>query len=621
MGLLASQSLAQPTAAPFKQATQAVILLKNDHHLIPFQRLDTLKMAYIQFGRTPNDSLYLGLQKYLPVDQLPMPIFKNNTDQESWLIQQKEKYNLFVLDVLDHSWTGLEPESYQHLDQIKVLLDRLPCVVYVQGAGFIFNLAPWLEAAPQLLIGPQQLPFTSFVAAQILFGALPANGILPAPLPGTNFQRGTGLKTATLSRLAYAPPSYAQMDAALLRDSIGSIVQQGIEAGAFPGAQVLVAKAGKVIFHQAYGYHTYEKKRAVQTDDSYDLASVTKISSALLGAMKLHGEGRFDLDAPLQQYFPKAKGTNKAAITSRLMLAHHARLLAWIPFWRGTLKGNARYPWRKQWDNEGINTFRFKPKSFKTDSSARFPIRVTDRLWLNKDYKEKRMFRGILQSPLNEKPGYVYSDMFFYLLPEVVSNLAATDYETYLDENFYLPLGASSMTYNPLRKFPQDRIVPTEIDTFFRMHALHGTVHDEGAAMMGGVSGHAGLFASANDLAKLMEMYLQDGYYGGQQLIDSASVREFTSYQYAAEGSHRGLGFDKPFLEYDARKSLYAEAASPESFGHSGYTGTFVWVDPANGLVFIFFSNRVYPTRNNPLITSLRIRPRIHRVLYSAMKE
>lgn len=617
----AGKSSGQNGLVSFKQATQALILLKNNQNRIPLQGLDTLKMAYLRFGNTPNDSLYLGLGKYLPIDRLQMPVFQDDTLQKAWIVQQQNRYNLLVLDVLDHSWTGLEPESYQHLDQIRALMDALPCIVYIQGDGFIFHVAPWLEEADQLLIGPQHLPFTSFVAAQIIFGALPAAGILPAPLPGTRFQRGAGLKTKPLSRLAYAPPAYAGMDEKLLSDSIGSIVQQGIEAGAFPGAQVLVAKDGKVVFHEAYGYHTYEKKQTVSTADIYDLASVTKISSALLGLMKLHGEGRFDLDAPLQQYFPRAKGTNKADIPFRPMLAHKARLLSWIPFWRSTLKGNAQYPWKKKWDKEGINQFRFKAKTFETDSSARFPIRITDGLWLHKAYKERRIYKGILKSPLNENPGYVYSDLLFHLLPETLSNLTGQDYQTYLAEQFYHPLGAYTFTYLPLLKFPQELIVPTEVDTFFRMKALHGTVHDEGAAMLGGVSGNAGLFASANDMAKLMSLYLNFGHYGGQQLLDSASVREFTRYQYPEEGNHRGLGFDKPLLPFDSAKSLHAAAASPGSFGHSGYTGTFVWADPDAGLIYIFFSNRVYPTRNNPLISTLGIRPRIHEVLYKAIQE
>ena len=245
---------------------------------------------------------------------------------------------------------------------------------------------------------------------------------------------------------------------------------------------------------------------------------------------------------------------------------------------------------------------------------------VTDSLWMHRNYKEK-IYKSIRKSPLNQKEGYVYSDMFFTILPEIVEVLAGEGFEDYLKRTFYYPLGAYTITYNPLRFFPRERIVPTERDTFFRMVQLHGRVHDEGAAMLSGVSGHAGLFASANDLAKLMTMYMNYGAYGGEQLIAEPSVREFTRCQYCETGNRRALGFDKPLIDYDPKASSVAEAASPASFGHSGYTGTFTWIDPEKGLLYIFMSNRVYPTRDNPRIYELNVRPRIHEVLYQAIRE
>ncbi|MCB0587575.1 MAG: serine hydrolase, partial [Phaeodactylibacter sp.] len=464
------------------------------------------------------------------------------------------------------------------------------------------------------------LEYASAVSAQIIFGGLGAKGRLAGSLPGTGFSRGDGLDSEGGLRLSYTPPGYAGMDAQLLEDSIKAIVEEGIRKGAFPGAQVLVAKDGNVVYHKAFGYHTYDSLQAVATTDIYDLASVTKVSSALAALMRLHGQGKFDLDAPLERYFTAFRSSNKNQISYRSMLAHNARLRPWIPYWKGTLRGNARYPWRKRWDDSRINDYRFRWCTFRTDSSRRYPIYVTDSLWLHRNYK-KKIYKAIRKSPLNKEPGYVYSGLLFYLLPEIVENLTGEDYERYLKETFYHPLGAYTITYNPLRFFPLQRIVPTERDTFFRMVQIHGRVHDEGAAMMAGVSSNAGLFASANDLAKLMSMYLNYGSYGGEQFIAESTVREFTRCQYCEEGNRRGLGFDKPMIEYDPEKSSVAEAASPDSFGHSGYTGTFTWADPENGLLYVFMSNRVYPTRNNPKIYELNIRPRIHKVLYEAIRE
>lgn len=452
----------------------------------------------------------------------------------------------------------------------------------------------------------EQSPAAFERAAQLVFGAGAANPNLPYP-------------TGWAPRLAYTSPAAAGMDSTILHDSIAAILQEGIAAGAFPGAQVLVARRGKIVYHEAFGHHTYAADRPVRRDDIYDLASVTKTSSALAALLRLHGQGRFDLDAPLSRYFDFGPRSNKDTLTMRAMLAHHARLRPWIPYWRGTLRGNARYPWRKGWSDSRLNDRRFRWRTFKADSSRRFPIRVTDDLWLHRKYK-KRIYKAIRKSPLNTEPGYRYSGLLFYLLPQIVEDLVGMDYETYLHDSIYAPLGATTITYNPLRFFPRDRIVPTERDTFFRMQLLHGTVHDEGAAMMAGVSANAGLFAAPLDLAKLWQMYLDGGSYGDQQLIAPESLAEFTRCQYCDEGNRRGIGFDKPEIEYDPATSSVAEAASAESFGHSGYTGTFVWADPEAELLYLFFSNRVYPTRDNPLIYRLNIRPRIHAALYRAIR-
>ena len=277
---------------------------------------------------------------------------------------------------------------------------------------------------------------------------------------------------------------------------------------------------------------------------------------------------------------------------------------AWIPYWRNTVKKNGK----------------FKTGSFKTDSSAKYNEPVITDMYLHKNYR-KKIYRAIKKSPVSEEKKLLYSGLGSYLYPSIIENLTGQDYETFLKSEIYRPLGAYSLTYNAHLHFPLEQIVPTENDTFFRMKQIHGYVHDEGAAMMGGVSGNAGLFGNALDLAKLMQMYLNMGYYGGKQYISQNTLKEFSSYQYPDNENRRGLGFDKPLIgnqELPESEAYPARSASPSSFGHSGYTGTFTWVDPEENILYIFFSNRVYPTRENSKLYDLNIRTSIQQAIYSS---
>ena len=410
----------------------------------------------------------------------------------------------------------------------------------------------------------------------------------------------------------------AQSDTTVLADRVRAILDEGIAAGAFPGGQVLVWHRGEPLIHVTAGYHTYANLRPTQPDDVYDLASITKTSSALLVLMQQYGAHRLNLDAPVGILFEELKGTDKQQRSLRSVLAHRAGFLPWVPYWQTTLRGQARYPWRKGWEATRTNDGRYRGATLRSDSTGRFPIRLTDELWLHRRFRDRTIYRSIRKSPLQPEGEYVYSGLLFYLLPGYVERTTGTDYRRYLREQFYDPLGATTLGYRPLdRGIPLERIVPTEVDTFFRMDTLHGVVHDEGAAMMAGVSANAGLFSTATDLAKLYQMLLNGGTYGGRRYLTEEAVAEFTRYQYPQEGSRRGLGFDKPLLVYDAAASTVAEAASPGSFGHSGYTGTLVWADPEHELLYVFLSNRVHPSRDRRAIYTLNIRPRIHTLLYS----
>lgn len=241
-------------------------------------------------------------------------------------------------------------------------------------------------------------------------------------------------------------------------------------------------------------------------------------------------------------------------------------------------------------------------------------------MYLNRKYPDK-MVKGIRKSPLQAEKKYVYSDFFFMLAPRVIASRIDTDFQSYLRSNFYAPLGATSVMFNPLSKYPRSSIVPTEQDYYFRREPVHGTVHDESAAMMGGVSGHAGLFANANDLAKLMQMYLDGGVYGGRRYLKEHTLQEWTRTRFPENNNRRALGFDKPNLVYTGENSNTAKDAGAASFGHTGFTGTFSWMDPDTGLLYIFLSNRVNPTRANTRLYQMNTRTKIQQVLYDAIEK
>lgn len=387
-----------------------------------------------------------------------------------------------------------------------------------------------------------------------------------------------------------------------LEESVEAIIQEGLDSMAYPGCQVLVAYRGEIIMEKAYGYHTYEKIRPVQLTDLYDLASVTKVSTGLPVLMRLHGLGAFDLDTPSQTYYEPFKNTNKASLTYREMLAHQAGLQPYIVYWQNTLKKNGK----------------FKVRTFKNKPSKKFNIPITEDLYMHKRYRHK-MLKAIKTSDLSTEKKYRYSGLLFQIMPEIIEGIVKTDFETYLMDKIYRPLNIQRLTYNPLRLFDKEEIIPTEHDTFFRHTIVQGRVHDEAAAMLNGVSCNAGLFGNAHDLSKLFLMYMNGGQWNGQEIIAPSSIDEFTRYQYPDNDNRRGLGFDKPLLEYNESESYVARSASPSSYGHSGFTGTFVWADPENEILLIFLSNRVHPTRDNRKLYTLNIRPRLHQAIYDAL--
>lgn len=400
-------------------------------------------------------------------------------------------------------------------------------------------------------------------------------------------------------RVRSGMPEEAGIRSELLKQ-VDSVVTEGIRQGAYPGCQVVVVKDGIMIYNKAFGYHTYDSVALVTVSDIYDLASITKIAATTASVMRLTDMGKLDLEESLSTYIPWLADSDKGAIRLVDLLTHQAGFMPWIPFHRATIQ-------------DGEYLFGI----YNDHQTEDFPVQVASGLFIHKHYRDT-ILAHIIKSDLGPAGEYVYSDLGFILLKEVIEGLAGEGLNDFSDHHLYRPLGLSTMGFRPLDRFEPAWLIPSEMDTLWRRQVVHGTVHDPVAAMLGGVSGHAGLFSNAADLAVLMQVFLNGGSYGGEQYFNENTVMEFTRRQFTAGNNRRGLGFDKPALNPD-KGSPAAYSASPMSFGHSGFTGALAWADPAENLVFVFLSNRTYPDQNNRKLIEQNIRTDIHQFLYDAI--
>lgn len=599
----------------------SLTLLNNYQGVIPVGNLENTKIAALAVGTEKITPFQRMLAKYTKIDFFRL---KQDFSEADRLAVQKQLtgYDLVIAGV--HSiyenklrksmqagasriFKGGRPYGVtSELDSlISFLTIQQKCIATIFGNPYgLGELKGPLQTAG-LIMAYQDDSLSQELSAQLIFGGISAKGKLPVTVPG-KFKMGDGLMTGNPIRLKYTIPEEIGMESGRLNHQIDSIVTGALDAKAFPGCNVLVAKDGSVIFHKAYGFHTYDKMLPEKEDDLYDLASVTKITGGLPIWLKLYDEGKINPDQFVSHYYPEWRKSlfhrsNKWNITVRELLSHQSGLTPFIPFWKETVQnGKISAKW-----------YRFEPD----DTHA---LLLARGIYLDNRFPE-RIYRTIRKSPLKSRGTYVYSDLPFVMTPRITSGISGASYLETLDNYFYKPLGAYRITYHPLNQFADDELIPTENDNYFRKQQLLGTVHDESSATLGGISGNAGLFATANDLAKLYQMYLQMGSYGGRQYLKESTMREFTRVQFPQNKNRRGLGFDKPGLnnaELSEKAAYPIKAASPESFGHSGYTGTFVWIDPKYGLVYIFLSNRVFPTRENSKISEMNIRTEIQRVIY-----
>lgn len=590
-----------------RKLTEASITVLKNNNVIPVQGLGSLNIATVAIGADSVSPFQLMADKYAGMDHFY--IGKDASPEEmASIVQSLGSYNLVIAGILS---TGNYPRrnyntSSVQIESLKMIIGQNRVITLFFGNAYALKFFPGIEESEALVQAYQSDPLTQELAIQLVFGATDASGKLPVT-SSISFPAGSGLDVTGKRRLKYTIPEEAGIPGAFLETRIDSIVKAGLTAGAYPGCQVLVAREGKVIFHKCYGYLTYENDEPLTPSHLYDFASVTKVSGPLPMLIKLVDDGTLTLDRKMSDYLPLLKNCNKENILIRDVLAHQAQLPAIIPFWNSRLSKNRE----------------LREKVFSEQPVSKNSVRVSSRLWMEQKYIDT-MYQEIRDIPLLKTRKYHYTCMGFTLWPLVIKNVTGQPYESCLKNTIYKPLGASTLTYNPWKQFPIFRMVPTESDEYFRQEVLRGYVHDEGAAMLGGVSGNAGLFGTANDLAKLFQMYLWKGTYGGHKFFTEKTFDMFNTVHFRGNDNRRGLGFDKPALDNTKERPEDAYpciGAGINSFGHSGYTGTWVWADPDQGVLCIVFTNRVYPTRNNDLLSGMKIRGSVLQTVYDAIEK
>lgn len=578
---------------------QAITIVKNKDNLLPFMNLDTTTFASVAISADYNNEFQKMLSQYASFRHFAIP-FKPASDKDiAWVLEEAAKYKVVVVSVHDMNSRGdrnygVSPATVAFIEQL-----RQKTKVVVVGFGNPYGMKLY-DGVPNLVCGYEDEVASQRIVPQILFGALPAKGKLPVSV--TYEQKvGTGIQTNRLGRVSFGPAESVGMNAQKLAE-IEQIVQQGINNRAFPGCQVLVARKGKVVYNKNFGTLRYDYYEPVNDQTLYDIASMTKVTATLQAVMMLNERGAVDLNEKASTYLPEMRGTNKENMLVSDILMHQAGLVAFIPFWEKT---------------KSAGSFKNDYYRFAKDS---INLQVADNLYITPAIKDS-VWKWVMQSKLinvYDKLGgfrFTYSDLGLLILQKIVERITNQPLEEFVEQNVYEPLGMTSTRYNPNTKFAKSIIAPTENDALFRGSQIQGTVHDPNAALLGGVAGHAGLFSNVNDLVKLFQMNLQKGYYGGRQILFTGTVPHFSKNY--TQKSHRGLGWDKP--EEGDDKPIVAINASMNTFGHSGFTGTVVWVDPDRDLIFIFLSNRVYQSSANNKINTLKIRKRIHEVINAAI--
>lgn len=600
-------------------------------YTLPFLFLNLLLLNYSSAqnaSEIEKDSLLYIFQNHddlLPLDQLNRKVIRTsygkNTNAFGEMLNKFSKVStvskdsLLLLKNLKHndvhiiSYMATENDSIAaiQLDQFFKRLKKIPnekIIVVVFGlkeqynARHILNLP--LSNCNSIIYCNDTSIYAQQEAAQLIMGARknsPPNTISAGIKWILGSKKIKQKEIETNGRLRYTNPDFIGLNPEDFK-GIDSIAQHGIEEGAFPGCQVLVSIKGNIVYEKSFGHHTYESDALkVKNNDVYDIASITKIAGSTLIAMYLEHFNLFHVDKTLGKYIPElTQGTEYENIVIREMMAHQAGLKSWIPFYIKTLK-------------EGI----LNPEVYRDTTDSLYAIPVAENIFIHKNYTQY-MYDKILSNPLGAKK-YKYSDLCYYFTQKVFESILGEGQDVFLHRKIYEPMGLQNIRYTPLNYFEKDRIIPTEHDQKFRKQLIHGYVHDPGAAMLGGVGGHAGIFSNAADLASIMQLFIKNGSYAGNQFFTESIRTRFTKKQY--ENNRRGIGFDRP---RENGGGTCSKLASQSSFGHSGFTGALAWADPKDEVIFIFLSNRVHPNQENWKIRDMNIRTDMQKIVYQALR-
>lgn len=565
----------------------AITLIKNDLGIFPILFTPEKKIAYISLGKDNGDHFFEMMNTYQKVDHLE--INEN-------LVNKLEAYDEVIIG---HHISSANPwKSYAFSEKDKNLID----LISKTKKTFLFNFASPYALSDlnsyiniEVIVQAYQNTETAQrVAAQMLFGAQPVKGKLPVSIRNS-FPEGTGFTAKKQSVFGYNHPSNLGFDPVVFSE-IDSIATEVLAEEMSPGFQILIARKGEIIYDKNFGYHTYDEKTPVSKNSIYDLASLTKILGTLPVLMMAEEQAFFDIEtSKLSDLLAEYESSNKGDLSLKRMLSHYAGLQAWIPFYKNTIDNFDEY--------------------YRSEFSKEFSIPVTETLYLRTDYKDS-LFLEIKDSELRTKDEYKYSDLPFYFLKEYLENLYEDSIDNLTEDFFYNSMGLKNLKYYPLQHFEPNRIVPTEDDKIWRKQIVQGTVHDQGAAMLGGIGGHAGLFGNAEDVAKMMLMYINGGNYAGKQYLQPKTIDKFNTCYYCEEDVRRGIVFDKPQLD---EVGPTCGCLSMNSFGHSGFTGTYAWADPDEEIIYVFLSNRTFPDANNKKLIKSNARTRIQEVIYDAL--
>lgn len=577
----------------YKLYENIVTVLKNDGEIVPIEHFENEKIAYVKMGDDDGSGYLEMLQKYAEVTEV-------QDDSLHLLMGKLTDYTKVIVGYhkADGAWKKHD-FSIKELQWLDTIAKNKKVILTAFSKPYSLNALTNIQNIESVVLAYQNNHVAQTVAAEIIFGALGSKGKTPVSIANT-FAVNDGVNTRQLNRLGFTTPHNVGMNTAMLT-KIDLIAQRAINEKMTPGLQVLVARKGKVIYQKSFGYHTYDEDMRVINSDIYDVASLTKMLATLPALMQVYDRGEVALDDKLGDMLPVFAKTDKRRITLKDMLLHQARFQPWMPFYQETLDSNKR------------------PDSlyYKKLYSTEFPHQVSDLLYLRKDYPDT-IIQRIADSKLLKKKEYRYSDFSFIILKEYLEKQSGKPLDVLTDEAFYKPLGAAFTAYNPLRKFDMCVIPPTEVDNYFRYQVVQGYVHDMGAAMMDGVAGHAGLFSNAMDVAKIMQLYLNKGNYGGKEYFSAETFDTFNTCYECKDGNRRGLGFDKPQI---TNPGPTCDCVSKQSFGHTGFTGTMAWADPETEIIYVFLSNRTYPEAGENRLSKENIREDIQKVIQDAVMD